>query len=48
MADHGDAPFIAVPTGLFFNTNDIPGVFASSWSKEFVQRLRRDAGGTGV
>ena len=35
MADHTDAPIIAQDLGAFFNSNDIPGVFASTWSKEF-------------
>jgi hypothetical protein len=35
MADHTDAPIIAQDLGAFFTFNDIPGVFASSWSKQF-------------
>jgi hypothetical protein len=36
MADHLEAPIVAQDLGAFhFDPNDIPGVFASSWSKEF-------------
>ena len=36
MADHTDAPIVAQDLGEFhFDPNDIPGVFASSWSREF-------------
>ena len=36
MPDHGDAPIVAQDLGSsLFDPNDIPGVFASSWSKKF-------------
>jgi hypothetical protein len=35
MADHGDAPYASVKRSADFDENGIPGVFASSWSKEF-------------
>ena len=35
MPDHGDAPFASTKLTAAFDLNDIPGVFASTWSKEF-------------